>query len=251
MRVPRLHVSQQPRVGDVMDLDEATHHYLARVLRLRQGQWIRLFSDGQEEYAAQIRAMSRQSASVEVCEALVKASESPLMITLGLCVTRGERMDYAVQKSVELGVAQIQPLSSERTELRLKPERSEKRRQHWQKIAVHAAEQSGRTRVPQVAATRPLGDWLENPSSALKLILHPANEAAEPEQKFRPDRLSGDLHNEGVSLLVGPEGGFSDSEVGMALKAGFMNWTLGPRILRAETAPVAALTILQHVWGDL
>ena len=167
--------------------------------------------------------------------------ESGLTIELGQVMSRGERMDYAVQKATELGVTRIVPLFSERCEVKLSSERQDKRQQHWQQVAISACEQSGRSRVPEIAQPQPLSQWLTQCHSALKLVLHP--DAAMPlAQRQAPAS---------VALLIGPEGGLGDQEIAQARAAGFDSLQLGPRVLRTETAPVAALAVLQYLWGDL
>ncbi|MGH8561523.1 MAG: 16S rRNA (uracil(1498)-N(3))-methyltransferase, partial [Nevskiales bacterium] len=167
---------------------------------------------------------------------------SALRITLGQAVSRGERMDYTLQKAVELGVQHIQPLDSERSLARLDPARQEKKLRHWQEIVRAAAEQSGRERVPEVQPLRSLAKWVQNlPVDSRKLLLDPQTET----------RLAALSPTADICLLSGPEGGLSEAEVRFALSAGFVGIRLGPRILRTETAAVACLAALQTLWGDL
>ena len=167
--------------------------------------------------------------------------EAALPIYLGLAVSRGERMDYAVQKSTELGVAELFPLLTERTEVRLKADRFEKKRQHWQTIAYSACEQCGRNRPPVIHTPQPLLQWLSTAPGDCRLVLHHRSS----------DTLADTPRPESASLLIGPEGGLTDAEIEAALGAGFAPLRLGPRVMRTETAPVAALAVLQFHWGDL
>ena len=167
--------------------------------------------------------------------------ESSLTLTLGLAISRGDRMDYAIQKSTELGVTAVVPLLTERTEVRLKGERQAKKLRHWRQIAISACEQCGRNRLPTIHDIQPLSGWLGTVPDGSRLLLHP-----------RAQYGIGDVEAPAAAvLLVGPEGGFSDREVDAATAAGFRPFALGPRVLRTETAPVAALAILQYCWGDL
>jgi len=163
-----------------------------------------------------------------------------LRTVLGLGISRGERMDWAIQKSTELGVSVVAPLFTEYCEVRLTAQRAIKRQVHWQQTAISACEQCGRVIVPEILPPQPVNAWLEQLSSPLKLLLD-------------QDQENSDIHRDSpgeVALLVGPEGGLSDNEKALALSKGFFGLKLGSRILRTETAPVAALALLQHWWGN-
>ncbi len=181
----------------------------------------------------------RVMARVEAVEAGL--GESPLAVHLGQAISKGDRMDYAIQKAVELGVAAITPLYTEHGDVRLKGEREAKKHAHWQAVAVSACEQCGRAVVPVVHEPQPMTEWLARRDEALRLVLHPGT----PGVLERCDAPAS------AALLIGPEGGLAEAEVEVAMAAGFQPLTLGPRILRTETAPVVALSLLQHRFGDL
>jgi len=176
---------------------------------------------------------------VQLNEQFAGQIESPLRIHLGQGLSRGERMDWAIQKATELGVSEITPIVSERCEVRLKDERAEKRQAHWQQIAISACEQCGRSVVPVIHAPMALADWIKKTEADLKLVLHPVAEPLTSHDK--PGTLA---------FLIGPEGGLNDAEVDQAQDAGFHAARLGPRVLRTETAPVVALSVAQQLWGD-
>jgi 16S rRNA (uracil1498-N3)-methyltransferase len=167
------------------------------------------------------------------------AVESALRTVLGLGISRGERMDYAIQKATELGVTVIAPLFTEHCEVRLNEERREKRQEHWQQIAISACEQSGRVCVPEVLAPQALTAWVKSSPAELCLLFDQQQAAT----------LGGSKSEGGVALLIGPEGGLAPAEIKLALDAGFKGIALGKRVLRTETAPVAALSVLQFLWG--
>ncbi len=218
--------------------------YLGRVLRLRVGDEITVFNGDGPEWPAAIEAMTKTTATLRLGEACEARTESPLDVHLVQGVSRGERMDYVVQKATELGVRRITPVLTEYGVVKLDDRRSAKRREHWQHVAASACEQSGRTCVPLVDAPVPLRNWLGTRSAdaGLDLILQPA----------APATLAAiEAPQAGVCLLIGPEGGFSPGEYGDAELAGFMAVSLGPRVLRTETAAAAALAIMQSAWGDL
>lgn len=242
MRTIRLYVPREPRVGDTLELDSDAANYLGRVLRLATGASIEIFHDSLHAYTAVLQEIRKKSILVRVTASEERRSESPLAIHLGLVMSKGDRMDYAVQKACELGVSRITPLSSEHCDIRLNQERAEKRRLHWQKVAISASEQSGRTRVTQISPVQTLPVWMgEQMNAELKLIAHPATGST-----ALPATTPAS-----VILLVGPEGGFSEAEVAEARHQTFRPIELGPRILRTETAPLVAITKIQSRWGDL
>lgn len=241
MRTPRVYEPQPLASGELIQLGDFAAQHLGRALRMQAGDAIRLFNGDGAEYAAVLEEVGRKRVAVRVGERSEPAVESLLRIELGQGLSRGERMDFAVQKATELGVCSITPIQTERCEVRLNAEREQKRTQHWQTVAVSAAEQSGRTRVPDIHTPQGLSAWLQQVDAELKLVLHPdASEALVD----LPVPAS-------VALLIGPEGGLSEAEVAAAQAAGFRAMALGPRVLRTETAPVAALSLLQYLWGDL
>lgn len=242
MRETRVFAELPLDEGREFVVPQALAHYLRDVLRLKTGDAIRVFNGDGAEYAATIDGVSRKEIRVRVGAALPVVPETPLAVHLGLGLSRGERMDYALQKATELGVASITPLSLVRCNARLTEERSESRLRHWRQVIVSACEQSGRARLPVFHAVCGLDAWLAMHTDLPGLVLHTRD--------ARPLDASA-VAPAGLRVLIGPEGGLDDTEFAAARAAGFTPWSLGPRILRAETAPVAALAILQHRWGDL
>lgn len=238
MRLSRLYVTQSLNSDQVLELDDAASHYLGKVLRLEAGNEVVLFNGDGRQFLCAIEAVGKRAVSVRIGAASTPDSESPLQTVLGLGISRGERMDYAIQKSTELGVTHIVPLFTEHCEVKLQGERSDKRQQHWQQVAISACEQSGRVKVPTIAAPLPLARWLTTIDSPLKLVL----------DHEESGRLSGE-RPESVALLIGPEGGLSPAEIALAKQAGFSGIKLGNRVLRTETAPLVALSVLQYLWG--
>lgn len=242
MREIRVFVELPLADGREFVAPEALAHYARNVLRLSQGDALRVFDGSGSEFSATITAVSKKEVRILTGAPLPALPESPLAVHLGVGLSRGERMDYALQKATELGVASITPLLLSRCNARLSEERSESRMRHWRQVIVSACEQSGRACVPELGVTSSLDAWLAERSALPGLVLHTRD--AVP-----LDTLDPAPH--GVRVLIGPEGGLDDMEFAAARAAGFRPWSLGPRVLRAETAPVAALAILQHRWGDL
>lgn len=238
MRLTRCHLDLPLALGR-LDLPEAQAHYLGRVLRLAPGDAVQLFDGSGREYLGQIAEVGKKTLSVELTEELPGQPDSPLRIHLGQGLSRGERMDWAIQKATELGVNEITPIVSERCEVRLKDERADKRLAHWRQVAISACEQCGRSTLPVIHPPVTLAEWLKDCDAELKLVLHPVAEPLTSHDK--PARLA---------FLIGPEGGLSDAEVDQAKGAGFHAARLGPRVLRTETAPVVALSVAQQLWGD-
>lgn len=238
MRLSRFFIDAPLSLGR-HELPEAQAHYIGRVLRLAPGAAVQLFDGSGREYLGELAEVGKKSVSVELREAFNGLAESPLRIHLGQGLSRGERMDWAIQKATELGVAEITPLVSERCEVRLKDERADKRLAHWRQIAISACEQCGRSVLPVIHAPVSLDDWQRQVQAELKLVLHPV---AEP--------LASHARPSSLAFLIGPEGGLSDAEVEQAKHHGFHAARLGPRVLRTETAPVVALSVAQQLWGD-
>jgi len=239
MRVSRI-FSRTPFGPDQsVRLEGQTAHYLGKVLRLTAGNALTLFNGDGLEYTAVIEAVAKHHVDVRLGSAIQPTTESPLHTVLGLGISRGERMDYAIQKSTELGVSRIAPLFTEHCEVRLNAERQDKRIEHWQQVAISACEQCGRVSVPEVLPPCSLPEFIRQCSEEVKLVFD-LGEAA---------TLGGPRPTGGVALLIGPEGGLAPDEIQLARSAGFLGVKLGPRVLRTETAPVAALAVLQHVWG--
>jgi 16S rRNA (uracil1498-N3)-methyltransferase len=240
MRLPRIHTSQPLQENAAVELEPGASQHLARALRMQVGDALLLFNGAGGQYPATITAIDRNRVTVTTATHDPTEVESSLRVHLAIGMSRGERMDWVAQKATELGVADITPLVTERTELKLKGERAAKKRAHWQQVAISACEQCGRNRVPGIAAPASLADWLAQCDADLRLVLHhradPAPTVAAPGS---------------VALLVGPEGGLSEAEIAMAEAAGFVSMRLGPRVLRTETAPLAALAVIQSRWGDM
>jgi 16S rRNA (uracil1498-N3)-methyltransferase len=239
----RVYVTGPLTAGRRHAIDGDAANHIARVLRLRQGEPLTLFDGGGGEYAARIEEFRKGAVIVSVDEQLPVARESPLPITLAQGVSRGERMDWVVQKATELGVTRIIPVLTERSVVRLDAKQAERKRLHWQAIAVAACEQSGRDRIPGVDVPLTLAEFAGKADSrATRVLLSPTGS----QRVADLPRAEG-----GIVVLIGPEGGLSEAEQRAALAAGFVAVRLGPRVLRTETAAVAALTLLQHRFGDL
>lgn len=242
MRIPRIYSPQPLSIGSLQTLDDDAANHVGRVLRMQAGQTLQLFNGDGQDYTATITEAGKRGVQVQIDSACTNASESPLQVVLGQVISKGDRMDYAVQKSTELGVCRIVPLISERCEVRLKGEREDKRVRHWQQVAISATEQCGRARVPEIGEIQLLDDWLPQTGDCdLRLVLH--HRTAQPLGSLAAPRR--------LALLVGPEGGLNAAEISAAEAAGFLPAALGPRVLRTETAPVAALALCQWLWGDM
>jgi len=244
MTYTRLFINDDLRSGQELSLDSEKARYIGRVLRLRVGDSLAVFNSRDGEFGATTASITKNAAVLLVAERLDTAAESPLKLHLVQGVSRGERMDFVIQKATELGVKRISAVLSQHGVVRLDATRAAKRRDHWQSIAESACEQSGRTRPPLIDPIMDINDWYgaRTRETDTDLILRPYAETALASVTAPATK---------VCLLVGPEGGFSDKEYGDAEAAGFEAVSLGPRILRTETAAVAALTIAQTLWGDL
>jgi 16S rRNA (uracil1498-N3)-methyltransferase len=238
MRLSRFFIDAPLSLGQ-HELPETQAHYIGRVLRHSVGDTVQLFDGSGYEFLGELIEVGKKSVRVELREAFTGLAESPLHIHLGQGLSRGERMDWAIQKACELGANAITPIVSERCEVRLKDERADKRMTHWRQVAISACEQCGRSVIPVIHPPLALTDWLEQTAAELKLVLHPV---AEP--------LASHAKPQSLAFLIGPEGGLADAEVVQAQSAGFHAARLGPRVLRTETAPVVALSVAQQLWGD-
>ncbi len=240
MRVSRLYLPETLETGRQIELDDDSLHYVYTVLRLKKAAKITIFNGDGREFLSDIVEASRKRVLIAVGEYIEPSVESFLRVTIGLGISRGGRMDMAVQKAVELGVNNITPILSERCVVQMKGEKIQQKLRHWQKISQHAVEQSGRTVMPQVDQPVDIRHWLEN-QSGLKIFLDPFTDTSLTQLKPINSR---------VTLLSGPEGGFSGREKEMAINADFVPVRLGRRILRTETASLAALAAVQMLWGD-
>jgi len=244
-KAPRIHVAADFIVGGDVVLPEGPARHVARVLRLGEGDALRLFDGAGQEARAVLMEANRKRVVARIESVEPGGGESTLAVHLGQAISKGDRMDYAIQKAVELGVAAITPLYTEHGDVRLRGEREAKKLAHWQAVAASACEQCGRTRVPPVHPPMALAEWLAERDEALRLVLHPATDS---ESKAL---LECEAAPASVALVIGPEGGLAEAELGVARDRGFAPLSLGPRILRTETAPVVALSLLQHRFGDL
>ncbi len=241
MRIPRIHTGQALQAECSFDLEPGPSQHLARALRMQAGDTLILFDGRGGQYPATITSVSKSAVSVRTGALDAREAESPLSIHLGIAISRGDRMDWVVQKATELGVASVSPLTTERTEVKLRGDRADKKLRHWQQVAISACEQCGRNRVPRLQALNSLDHWLSTVEADLKLVLHHRAGTGDT-PATRPAS---------IALLIGPEGGLSEAEIASAESGGFVPLQLGPRVLRTETAPLAAITLLQARWGDM
>jgi 16S rRNA (uracil1498-N3)-methyltransferase len=243
MRTIRIHAELPLQTGAELALPAQAAEHVARVLRLNAGDPLTLFNGDGNDYEASIVAIGKREVMVRIASRQMPNNESPLPLTLAQGVARGDKMDLIVQKATELGVVRIVPLLTERSEVKLDAARAEKRLAHWRAVAASACEQSGRARLPVVAAALPLSAWLDGlvEDGALRLALLPEATRASRELRFS---------GSGGVLVVGPEGGLGERDTAALRAAGFDGLRLGPRILRTETAGLAALAALQALHGD-
>lgn len=258
MRLQRVHHQNELRPGDEITLSRRSHRHLATVLRIRPGQLVQLFNGDGFDYTARITGTDRSGITAIVEQQQPARPPSPLTIHCGIALIRPDPFDLCIQKLNELGVAQITPLLTRRSEYRIAAERTDKRLRHWQEIALGSCEQCGRNQPLQIAPPQPFETWLANINATQstaqdtthnpvhRRILTPPHQHSEPtaEAALAAPPAS-------VAIASGPEGGFDETELAAAEAAGFQSWCLGPRILRAETAPLVAATLLQARWGDL
>ena len=243
MRLARIYQQQPLQSDKIVQLTEEAAHHLIRVLRLKEGAEFIIFNGEGGEFKAKLIAVQKKSVSVQIGAFNSIDTESPLQIILAQSLLRPEKMDYVLQKSVELGVTQVVPLITERCVVpKLSPDRWEKRLAHWQAIMINACEQSGRTRIPTVTRGVVFKTALSQIKADARIILAPNATQTLPQS-------SKSCHC--AAVLVGPEGGWSENEMNSALTAGYLPRQLGPRILRTETAGLVALTLLQAAYGDI
>jgi len=241
MRNPRFYEPQSLTESDIITLsDDATQHI--RVLRLTSGDHITLFNGQGGQYTAQLTEVQKRTCQAQIIAFQATQNESPLHLHLGQVISRGDRMEFVIQKAVELGVNEITPLISERCGVKLNAERMAKKQQQWQKIAIAACEQSGRNIVPTIHSTQALAEWSATEIVCCKLTLH-------PRATYSINTLPDDINH--IRLLIGPEGGFTDDEIQLTESLQFTETLLGPRVLRTETAALTAITALQCRFGDL
>lgn len=234
--MPRFYIETDLAVNSTVELTETVFHHWVKVLRAQVGEKATLFNGQGGEFEAELIEVAKKSAAVQINH-FNPANRTPkFKALLGQVMSKGDRMDYAIQKAVELGVSEIQLLTSERCEMRLKYDRDQKKLDHWQGIAIAACEQCGLNIVPNILPPVSLEKWLTTELPATKLVLAP--------NKDEVDVLSHATAE--LALLIGPEGGLSEDEIASANAQGFQNWCIGERVLRTETAPVVALSILNY-----
>ena len=242
MRLSRLYLEGALSSGSQVELSASAAGHVTRVLRLRAGAPVTLFNGSGSEFAGRIEAVQGSKVTVQVGEERAIRRESPLLLTLAQGVSRGERMDLVVQKATELGATHLVPVLTERSIVKLAGEQAQRKLAHWRAIAIAACEQSGRNRPPQVSPVVGFAQFLAGTAAeATRLILTPSSRLRIPDVP-RPAH--------GVTVLVGPEGGLTEEEQERAVAAGFIGVRMGPRVLRTETAALAALTLLQREFGD-
>ena len=243
MRIPRIYHPESLEYQMQCQLSEDAANHVGRVLRMVEGEQLELFDGSNHIYPAIITESNKKSVKVNILGRELSDKESNLKIHLGQVISRGERMEFTIQKSVELGVNVITPLWSERCGVKLDGERMDKKIQQWQKIVIAACEQCGRNMVPEIRPLMKLQDWCAEDDGAIKLNLHPR---AQHSIKTLPM-----IPKDGVRLLIGSEGGLSEQEIVQTQQKGFTEILLGKRVLRTETASLAAISALQIYFGDL
>lgn len=242
MRIVRIYYPFELSTDTYVTLtDDATNH-IANVLRAKTGQTVVLFNGDGSEYSAELFEVAKRKVVVRVDSKISISIESPLSIHLGQGISRGDRMEWVIQKSVELGVTEITPLITERCGVRLSQQRWSKKHEQWHKLAIAACEQCGRNVLPVLHAPSSFSDWINLSTNQARLTLHPRAEIAFRHVTMPPA---------GARLLIGPEGGFSEQEIYQTEQNGFQTIQLGPRILRTETAAITAISALQAIHGDL
>ncbi|MBT1450450.1 16S rRNA (uracil(1498)-N(3))-methyltransferase [Glaciecola sp. XM2] len=242
MRIPRFYTAQSLQADDEITLEESVSHYISTVLRLKENAPIVLFNGNGADYTADIVSPHKKHTKVVINAQISLNVESPLHIHLAQGISKGDRMDYALQKAVELGVTEITPINTEFCNVKLNEERWEKKHAQWQKVIISACEQSQRNCVPTLHPVTSFSQYIGLNTNLKRIILSPGSDTY----------LSGTpRHPIGFQLLIGPEGGFSEQEVYTAQQIGYTSVNLGPRILRTETAAVTCISILQALHGDL
>lgn len=241
VRINRFFTQQGLEPESELALETSISRHLGRVLRARAGDTVTLFNGDGHNYTASVISISKDVVTVHIQQREPCHTESPVAVTLGLALSKGDRFDWAIQKATELGVSAIAPLFTERVDFPIPEDRLSRRMAHWQQIVISACEQSGRARVPTVFAPQALASWCKKIGADEKYVLDLAPDNQNPSA----------APPSSIALLVGPEGGLTSGEIGVAMQLGFRRLQLGPRVLRTETAPVVALSVLGARWGDL
>lgn len=241
MRIPRIYTTQTLSVGASFPLEEGPARHIGTVLRMGAGRELILFNGTGGEFEATITSASKKNVTVLVHRFVDADKESPLKIHLGIGLSRGERFELVLQKACELGVTEITPLLTERCEVKLTGPRLEKKHNSWQQLLIAACEQCQRNTLPILHMPMAVNAWLQESDAQQKFVLHHRTEHS----------LSNTISPKSVALAIGPEGGLSDAEIHTAERHHFNALALGPRVLRTETAPLAAISVMQYLWGDL
>jgi 16S rRNA (uracil1498-N3)-methyltransferase len=232
----RFYIEAELNVGRILELTESVFHHWVRVLRAKEQEQAIFFNGQGGEYLVTLTAINKKNAFVSVNHFEASDRTPPFKVILGQVMSKGDRMDYAIQKATELGVGTIQLLTSDRCEMRLKYERDQKKLEHWQSVAIAACEQCGMNRIPKIIPPIHVNDWVVSELPNSRFVLAP--------NKDQKNVLLDSSDN--IALLIGPEGGLSEAEIDFANQNHFQNWCIGDRILRTETAPVVALSILNY-----
>ncbi|HBO72259.1 MAG TPA: 16S rRNA (uracil(1498)-N(3))-methyltransferase [Acinetobacter sp.] len=232
----RFYIETELNTGNTIELTESVFHHWVRVLRAKEQEQAIFFNGKGGEYLVTLTEINKKNAFVSVDQFNELDRTAPFNVILGQVMSKGDRMDYAIQKATELGVTTIQLLTSDRCEMRLKYDRDQKKLDHWQSVAIAACEQCGLNKVPQILPPIALNDWLKSELPTSRFVLA-------PNKNQENVLLKSDNH---LALLIGPEGGLSEVEIDTANQNNFQNWCIGDRVLRTETAPVVALSILNY-----
>lgn len=232
----RFYIEIELNTGNTVELTESVFHHWVRVLRAKEQEQAIFFNGKGGEYVVTLTQINKKNAFVSVDQFDAADRTAPFKVTLGQVMSKGDRMDYAIQKATELGVTTIQLLTSERCEMRLKYDRDQKKLDHWQSVAIAACEQCGMNRVPEILAPISVTEWVESDLPESRFVLAPNKDQNNVLLNSSPD----------LALLIGPEGGLSEAEINIANQNNFKNWCIGDRVLRTETAPVVALSILNY-----
>ena len=242
MRVPRVYIEEKIYSGEITSLSSDKAHHILHVLRLRVGDQVKLFDNSGLQFNTHIVETEKRAVHVKVEEQEECLGESPLDITLCLAVSKGQHMDFSIQKAVELGVKNITPIISEYSNVKLVGDRETNKLTHWKKIIVGATEQSGRGLLTKIESPVAFDETIESHDEVTKILLYPGAEKSMSDIEIKERKLI---------LMVGSEGGFSDFEFQKAMDNNFVPVNVGPRILRAETAVVCGVSLAQQIWGDL
>ena len=242
MRTIRIYTNQSLTTGEILTLEPTASRHLVSVLRLKTGDTITLFNGQGGEFLCTLKQCNPKEVTAKIHSFENISRESPLRIHLGIGISRGDKMDWIIQKATEAGVTEITPLFTERTEVKLKGERAEKKVRHWRQVTASACEQCYRNQLPTLHSPAPLNQWLKDTQAEKKLVLHHRSQQTLSELSHQ--------NTTSVALLIGPEGGLSPQEIELAEAAQFSSLSIGPRVLRTETAPIVAIGILQSIWGD-